>query len=258
MITRIRQLNVAVLLAALLSATAMAQTHMHMPEGSKEVRVGLAAVSAPRSEGSALRESFVMPLISAQWSNGVFIDMNQIGIRLSREASLDFGLMAIPRFSRATGLPGDEQPDRRRFTPEMGGFARYMVAHGVTLTSQLLYGGSYDRRGLRLSAGAQFWMPVAEHHSVGVEAHMSLANRSSLQANFAVAPGQESAGFPVHEVSGGLRDSGIGLRWSWEISPKYTLLSRIDWRRLHGSAAASPRVYQPGAMIAGAALVYGF
>ena len=249
-------LTLATVLAA--CTPAMAQTHMNMPEGSKEVRVGLAAMSAPRSEGSALRESFVMPLISAQWSNGVFIDMNQIGMQLSSQPNLDYGVIAVPHFSRLTTLPGTDQDTKRRFTPEMGGFFRYSVTHGISVTSQLLYGGSFDRRGLRLSAGAQFWIPLAEHHSLGMVANVGFANRSSLQANFAVAPEQASAGFPTHQVSGGLRDSSVGGRWSWEISPKYTLLSRIDWRRLHGSAAASPRVEKQGAVLAGAVLVYGF
>lgn len=224
---------------------AMAQApHTHMPEGSKEVKVALAAFNAPRSEGSAQRQSLVVPLFSVQWSNGYFMRMNEFGMRLSDDPTLDYGLVAIPAFSRASGDSG------LRFTPEVGGFLNYLLAHGMTLTSGLTYGGSSDHRGLRLRLGAQFWMPVAEHHTLGLVSELALANRSALQAKYAVAQ--------VYEVSGGLHSSAIGGHWRWDLNHKYTLASSLEWRSLHGSAAASPRVEKANAVAAAVILHYGF
>lgn len=247
----------ALLLAT--SAPALAQsTHMDMPEGSKEVTVALAAVHGPSSEGSARRETFIAPLFSVQWANGYFIHMNEVGIHLSRQPDLNYGVVAVPTFSRATNLPGAGAQSKRKFTPEVGGFISYRVAHGVTVNSNLLYGGSSDHRGLRLRFGAQGWLPVAEHHSIGVHATVSLANRSSLQADFAVSPEQAGGMLRAHEVSGGVRSTSLSGRWSWQVSHKYTLNSALEWRRLHGSAAASPRIDQVHGMAVTTMLLYGF
>ncbi len=251
------KLAVATLLA--LSAPALAQsTHMDMPEGSKEIQLALAAGNGPRSEGSAQRTNFVAPLFSVQWANGFFIRMNEFGVHLSEHPNLQYGVIAVPTFSRATTLPGDGEPSKRRFTPEVGGFLNYHLAHGVNLNAGLLYGGSIDHRGLRMRIGAQFWMPVSAHHSLGVVTSVVMANRSALHANFAVAPEQARAALPVHEVSGGLHNSTIGGRWRWELAHKYTLMSSVDWRRLHGSAAASPRVQQAGALTVSTMVIYSF
>ena len=242
-----------------LCAPAMAQTtHMNMPEDSKQVQVALVAVNAPRSEGSAQRQSLIAPIFSVQWSNGYFIRMNEFGVRLSDQPGLDYGLVAVPTFSRATNLPGSGEASKRKFTPELGGFFNYQVAHGLNLTAGLLYGGSVDHRGLRLRLGAQFWTPVAEHHSVGVTGGLVLANRSALQANFAVSPEQAPESLAAHEVSGGLHRTSLGARWLWDLNQKYTLSSGLEWRRLHGSAASSPRVEQANGVAFSTLLSYGF
>lgn len=247
----------AALMACCTSAVAQSGT-THMPEGSKEVRLSLAAFSAPRSPGSAQRETFIVPLFSVQWSNGVFVQMNEVGVRLSKQPGLDYGLYAIPTFSRATTPPGDGARSGRKFTPEVGGFLNYRVTHGIHLTSGLLYGGSIDRRGLRLRLGAQFWMPLAEHHALGVTSNLVLANRSALQANFAVSPEQARTTLPAHDVASGMHSTSIGARWHWDLSHKYALASGLQWSRLHGSAAASPRVEQAGGVTLTSVLSYSF
>jgi outer membrane protein len=239
-------MNKLALAAALaLCAPAMAQSsRTHMPEGSKEIRAALVAVNAPRSVGSAQRETLVVPSFSVQWSNGFFVHMNEFGMRLSDDPGFDYGVLAVPAFSRASADAG------RRFTPEVGGFFNYRLAHGMSLTSGLMYGGSSDHRGLRLRLGAQFWMPVAEHHTLGLVNELVLANRPALQADYAIAQ--------VYEVSGGLHSSAIGGHWRWDLNHKYTLASSLQWRSLHGSAAASPRVEKANAVVAAVVLHYGF
>lgn len=251
------QLALAALLACCTSASAQLTT-TYMPEGSKEIKLALAVGNEPRTPGSAQRENFIAPLFSVRWSNGMFVEMNEFGVHLSSQPSLDYGLVAIPTFSRATNLPGEGTRGERRFTPQVGGFLNYRLAHGINLTSGLLYGGSFDRRGLRLRFGAQFWMPVADHHSVGVLSSLMLANRSALQANFAVAPEQARIALPAHDVGAGLHSTTIGARWHWDLNHKTTLASALEWRRLHGSAAHSPRVQQPGAMTMSTMVIYSF
>lgn len=237
----------------------MAQsTHMNMPEGSKEVHVALLAVNAPSSVGSARRDTYIVPLFDVQWSNGVFVRMNQLGVHLSDQPNLKYGLTMVPGFSRPTSLPDQRERPKRKFTPQVGGFLNYSLAHGIGLTSGLLYGGGSDRRGLHMHMGAQFSMPVAEHHSVGVTTALVLADRSALQANFAVSPQQAHGALAAHEVSGGLHSTAITGRWRWALNHKYTLATWVEFERLHGSAAASPRVQQAHGVTAGTMLSYGF
>lgn len=247
----------AALLACCTSAAAQGNS-TYMPDGSKEIKLALALGNEPRSPGSAQRETFIVPLFSVRWANGLFVEMNEFGVHLSSQPSLDYGLVAVPAFSRATTLPGEGARGDRRFTPQVGGFLNYQLAHGMNLTSGLLYGGSYDRRGLRLRFGAQFWLPVADHHSLGLVGALVLANRSALQANFAVAPEQARTMLPAHEVGSGLHSTAIGARWHWELTHKVTLASMLEWRRLHGSAANSPRVQQAGAVTMATMVIYGF
>ena len=242
-----------------LSTPALAQSsRTNMPEGSSEKTGALAAFIGPASEGSAKQLFMALPLFSVRWSNGAFVRMNVIGLQLSDRPDLEYGLIAVPTFSRRTVLSADGVQDQRRFTPELGGYLDYSVAHGIMVSSSLLYGGSTDHRGLRLEFGGQLSMPVAEHHSLGVQASVALANRAALQADFAVSPEQASAALAEHDVHAGVRSSVLGARWTWALNHKYTLSSALQWRQLHGSAAASTRVEQAGGLALTSILSYSF
>ncbi len=241
-------------------ATASAEpTHMNMPEGSSEVYLTLAAGYGPRSEGSAQRAMFVTPLISAQWSNGVFVDMNSLGVHLSDRVNMQYGLLATPSMSRGATISGNGSSSKRKFTPEVGGFFNYSVAHGIGLSSGVMYGGSSDRRGLNMNLGAHMWVPLAAHHSVGLEMRMRLANRSALQADFGVTAEQAGAGdIGAHGVSGGVRDVAIAAHWRWDVTHKYTFRTSVAWQWLQGSAAASPRTEEPAGAQVTTILSYQF
>jgi outer membrane protein len=234
-------------LLLLCPASAIAQTHMMMPEGSKDIYLSLGAVYGPRTEGGADNVVSAGPLISVQWANGVFIDMNTVGYYWSRKMNMAYGPMFTPSFSRVL-LPGGAE-SKRRFTPTVGGFWSYQVAHGLSLNSNLMYGGSYDRRGLVMNVGVNTYLPVAAHHTIGASANVTLANRSALQANYAVTPQQAAlSGLPEYEVDGGVRKSNVGVSWRWQMSNKYALSTHLRREQLHGSAAASPRMEQDSAV----------
>ncbi|QYF95629.1 MipA/OmpV family protein [Massilia sp. PAMC28688] len=231
---------------------------MNMPEGSKDVYLSLGVANSPTAEGSAQRETYVAPLIAAQFANGVFIDMNTVGIRLSRQPEVQYGLQVAPTVSRVRVRTERGSERRRKITPEAGAFVRYNVIQGVNVRASLMYGGSIDHRGLRLRLGSTAGMPIAEHHNIGIDMEATYANRSALQADFAVPPGQVEAGVPLYAVRSGLRDVQIGPYWSWQLSTKYTLTTLLRHGRLHGSAAASPRTVRPGAVTALTMLTYQF
>lgn len=234
----------AALLLACVAAPALAQTtHMMMPEGSSDVYLGLALVSSPRRLGSSENGLGVVPVISAQWANGAFIHMNTIGMHLSDRSNMRYGPLISPTRSRVTKYTPDGPETKTRFTPEVGGFLDYSIAHGIGLKSRLMYGGSSDHRGLRMELSAHLWKPVAPHHAIGIETGLTLTNRSSLQADFGITRQQAGTG-RAHEVSSGLRDASVSLNWRWDINHKTTLHSWIEGQRFLGSAGASPRLEQ--------------
>ncbi|MES2316508.1 MAG: MipA/OmpV family protein [Pseudomonadota bacterium] len=237
-------------IAALLCgcAPALAEpTHMGMPEGSKDVYLSALAYNGPSRIGSKEHRLRVLPLISAQWSNGVFINMNTVGVQLSDETNMEYGVMLTPSFTRTES--------KRRFTPEAGAFFKYQIAYGLGLSSSLMYGGTTDHRGLRLNLGAELSMPVAEHQSLGLNAGVRLANRSALQADYGVAPGLPRA---AHEVRSGVMGTSISAQWRWQVSNKYSLRSSLEFDRLRGSAASSPRIEQADGVSVVTVLTYRF
>lgn len=233
-------------------------THMLMPEGSKDVYLSLAAAMVPSAEGSAQQRLVIVPLVSAQWANGVFVNMNVVGIHLSERSDMAYGLRAAPMFTRTSTQTPDGRVSTRRFTPEVGAFFDYELAYGMGLKSSLMYGGSIDHRGLRMNLGAYLWMPVAEHHALGLEAGLALANRAALQANYGVTAEQADAGLPAYRVSGGVRSSAVSASWRWQISNKYSLSTSVESTRLRGSAANSPRIEQAGGTSLATVLTYRY
>jgi MipA family protein len=248
----------AALLLACAGAPALAEpTHMMMPEGSSEVSLALALVSSPRRIGSAENVMGVAPLISAQWANGVFINLNTVGMHLSDQSNTQYGPLISPTRSRVTKYTPSGPETKSRFTPEIGGFFNYHLAHGIGLKSRLMYGGSSDHRGVRMQLGAHLWQPVAAHHAIGIETGLTLANRSSLQADFGVTPQQAGTG-RAHAVSSGLRDASVSLNWRWELNHKTTLHSWIEGQRFLGSAGASPRLEQRSGTSVVAMVIYRY
>ncbi|MES2015044.1 MAG: MipA/OmpV family protein [Pseudomonadota bacterium] len=225
-------------------------TRMLMPEGSKDVQLSLLGYFGPAAEGSSSKRLRILPMISAQWANGVFVRMNVIGMQLSDSGNMTYGVLLAPTMTYTS--------TRSRFTPEAGAYLSYHVAYGVELTSALMYGGSIDHRGLSLDLGVHLSMPVAEHHTMGLAAGAKLANRAALEANYGVTPDQASASMPVHAVDGGLRDTAFSANWRWEISTRYSLATTLAAHRLHGSAASSPRMEQPGGIGLATILTYHY
>ena len=242
----------AATLTACLPALAQS-THMMMPEGSKQIYVGLATVYGPSANGSTESRIGIVPIISAQWANGMFVNMNSVGFHMSERDDLQYGPQVRLMRSRPPSENGKSVGSR--FTPEVGGFVSYSLAPGMTVSSRLMYGGSSDHRGLRVHSGASVWKQTGAHHAFGVEAGVTLANRSSLQADFSVRPGGT---LPVHEVDSGWRDASVTLHWSWEFNHKTTVRAWVEEQRFLGSARASPRLATGGGTTAVAMVLYSF
>ncbi|MFB9242303.1 MipA/OmpV family protein [Massilia antarctica] len=94
----------ALVLAGLVPA-AWAQTPATnpMPDGSRDMYVGLGAVSAPRYQGAHERRVTALPLLQVEWSNGVFVSGMSAGMHLSSNPVLEYGPLValLPRRSHS-------------------------------------------------------------------------------------------------------------------------------------------------------------
>lgn len=224
----------ALMVLMLAAAPAVAQSDPSlMPEGSREVYLSVAAIWQQHPQGRDQDQINLVPLVSARWANGVFIDMNVIGMDLSEHNGLRYGPLLAPGLARTSALSDQSGAARRQLTLEAGGFVKWQVSRSLNMGATLMGGGGIERRAVTLSLGASLWRQVAAHHSVGVELDTRLANSAALQDDFGSAD---------YVPAGGARDASLSLRWRWEVSRKVRLSTSIAERRYLGGAAASPRI----------------
>jgi outer membrane protein len=91
------------LIGACTAASAQTPAPNLMPDGSRDMFVGLGASSLPVYEGAKERRLRALPTLQIQWSNGVFVSGQSVGMHLSNQPSLEFGPLAslAPRRSES-------------------------------------------------------------------------------------------------------------------------------------------------------------
>jgi outer membrane scaffolding protein for murein synthesis (MipA/OmpV family) len=257
-----------------------------MPDGSRDMYVGLGAVSAPRYEGADSRKVSALPVLQVEWSNGFFISGMSAGMHLSASPSVEFGPLVALQLRRAeTGsgrgvdgvgvaspgymlgvreekqsgapLAGMDVIDTRLLG---GAFFNYYVAPQWRLTSSVLYGAGNERNGGLLDLGAQrLASPLGQHQTLSLSAGVTLANRNYNQAFFGINPDEAlRSGRTAYAAGGGLKDAHIGARWNWTFTPSWMLTTNLQATRLLGSARNSPLVERPTNLTVSTAIAYRF
>jgi len=271
---------------AVLSGSAAAQTPATnpMPDGSRDMYVGLGLVSAARYEGARHSERKALPVLQVQWSNGVFVSGMSAGMHLSRDPRLEYGpLVELQRRRDDAGLGGGIDGVQARYsvvsllsadvrdnrlsgmTPVAtrllgGGFLNYYLTPDWRLTGNLLAGAGNGRDGVRLDLGVQrLAMQAGPHHQVSVAAGLGLVNAAYNRAFFGVSELDSlRSGNPVYRPDGGLKDAYLGLRWNWALTPSWMLTSHLQVKRLAGDARHSPLVERPTNPTVSTAIAYRF
>lgn len=272
---------------AAVSSSASAQTPATnpMPDGSRDMYVGLGIASTPRYEGARHSERHALPVLQVQWSNGVFISGMSAGMHLGADPRIEYGplvelqrrrdesgsggglddigaerysMVALPRAALGENrLAGMESVSTRLLG---GAFLNYYLTPDWRLTSSLLAGAGNDRHGARLDLGVQrLAMQLGSHHRVSVSAGLSLVNGAYNRAFFGVDTLDSlRSGNPVYRPGGGLKSGHLGLRWNWAFSPSWMLSSQLRVSRLAGDARNSPLVERPTNLTVSTAIAYRF
>lgn len=275
------------LVLAVVSSGASAQTPATnpMPDGSRDMYVGLGLVSAPRYEGARHSERHALPVLQVQWSNGVFVSGMRAGMHLGSNPRLEYGpLLELQRRRDESGagggfdgvgserysmvaLPLAELGENRLSGMEpiptrllAGGFLNYYLAPEWRLTGSLLYGAGKERDGARLDLGVQrLALQFGAHHRVSLTAGLSFANAAYNGAFFGVGTLDSlRSGNPVYRAGAGLKDGHLGARWNWALSPSWMLSSQVQVMCLAGDARRSPLVERPTNLTVSTAIAYRF
>ena len=285
-----------VMAAACSAAGAQTPTVNPMPDGSRDMYVGLGVASAPAWEGAARRRTSAWPVLQVEWSNGMFISGLKAGMHLGQGGAVEFGpLLAYqPRRSDAgaqqglggVGIMGGQQPS---FSPPSldgqfpvsalrrndnrlagldavparvlgGGFLNVYLTPQVRLTSELLYGSGNARSGARIELGVQrLAIALAPHHALSLSAGATLANRGDSQAYFGVSVDESlRSANPAYDARGGLRALHAGAHWNWTLAPSWMLSTGLQASHLAGSIADSPLVQRANALTVTSALAVRF
>ena len=269
-----------------------------MPDGSRDMYIGIGAQSVPRYDGADDHRTLALPVLQVQWSNGIFVSGTSLGWHLSQSPSTEFGpmLTLAPRRDRdgvsfGVGSVGEGSGSRmattnirggfvpyneagevavdnrlehmdvikRRVLP--GGFFNYYLSPKLRLTNTLTYGSGRDHNGARLHTALQYMMEdVVPHHTVVLSAGVSLANRAYNETWFGVTKEEaERAGTKgYYRPGGGLLDVRAGVRWNWALSPNWMLTTGATVNRLAGDAKDSPLVERATNYSVSSALAYRF
>ncbi|WP_426166691.1 MipA/OmpV family protein [Pseudoduganella sp. R-34] len=266
-----------------------------MPDGSRDMYIGIGAQSVPRYDGSSDNRTLAMPVLQVQWSNGIFVSGTALGWHLSQTPSVEFGPMLAlsPRrdqdgvsfsFSGVSAESGARtahtnlRPDEFREREEIdsnrlrdmdvikhrvlaGGFFNYYLSPKLRLTNTLTYGSGRERNGARLHTALQYMMTdVAPHHSVVLSAGASLVNRAYSETWFGVTQDEaDRSGInSAYRPGAGVQDVRAGVRWNWALSPSWMLTSGATVNRLVGDAKDSPLVERATNYSVSTALAYRF
>jgi len=226
-----------------------------MPEGTTDVDVSMVAAVVPRAEGRSASRFVLLPTISAQWSNGVFVAPGEVGMRMSSNPRWNFGPLVTygvkPQRADSHGMRND-------WGLEAGGFVSYRLAHNLMLSSRALYGGGNDDHGMRLTASANYGIDLSAHQLLGFDVGFTAANARYMDSYFGVAPIPGSPYRFTYHPSGGLKNLFAGVRWNVELSTKYSVTTGLQESYLVKAAANSPLVVSPHSVSLFTQLTYHF
>ncbi|MFP5393756.1 MAG: MipA/OmpV family protein [Gammaproteobacteria bacterium] len=260
------------------SAAGQTPANNPMPDGSRDMYVGLGASSQPRYDGADNRRTRALPLLQFEFSNGLFVSGLSAGWHLAQGERIEYGpLLAFQPRRTPAGLgagAGGVSAEGEGFaygpptlTPGVavqtaganrlegmrtvrahaqgGVFLNYYLTPQLRLTNSVLYGAG--GKGLAWELGLQrIAAQFGEHHRLSASAGLTVVNRQYNETFFGVTQAEHlSSGNAPYAPDGGIKDVFVGGRWNWALSPSLMLTSSARVSRLTGDARRSPLVEQP-------------
>ena len=279
------------------AASAQTPAANPMPDGSRDMYLGVGAVFAPSYPGAQGRRTRALPLIQMASSNGIFVSGMNMGMHLSEQPSIEYGPLLSLHASRdrngdgrlAGGVNGASVTsldatgdlgvvidatgkvvfnaqrgmlgmDRIGARLQGGAFFNYYLSPAVRLTSSALYGAGEQRNGLVITLGVQrLAAQVSSSHKLTLGAGASLANASYNDSYFGVQPHESLvSGYRAYAPGAGLKDVYVAAGWNWALSPSWILTSNARITRLAGPTRHSPLIERPTNLTITTGIAYRF
>lgn len=245
------------LLAACGPALADNTAGLPMPDGSRDMYVGMALATRTGAEQGEHGAVVLRPLLQVQWSNGIFLSgVGVAGMHLSATAGVEYG----PLLAASNGRdPGDGRRLRGthavKGSPDVGGFYHYDLGGDTRVLSSVLYDTS--AHGLRGQVGVQkTWDALAPHHTLSLSAGVALAGDPVVRELYEVSAAK--GGARDYRPSGGVTAINVGANWNWALSSKWLLGSSVSATRLGPAVADSPIVERRNLITWSSGLAYRF
>ena len=244
------------IVALMLCADASAQsTMMMMPEGSKDLYLGVVVADVAASEGGSARRLVAVPTASGLWSNGIFARLGAVGWDITDDPTMDYG----PLVTYGIRSKRSDATHESSLDIEGGAFWSFMFTREIHLGSRLLYGGGADGRGLQLRLGADVAYRLGAHDTLTLSPGLTLADGSFMRSTYGISATQAPLdGVPPYDAKAGLRDLHLDIDWNSELTTKFTLDAGVSLTRLMGSAARSPLIAERNDTELFTALTYHF
>lgn len=231
---------IATLVLAFAGPASAQSTAMLMPEGSKDLYVGVVVADVAGSEGSSSRRVVAFPTASGLWSNGVFAQLGAVGWDVTDDPTMDYGpILTYGIRSKRS----DDAGHRGNIAVQGGAFYGFMFTREIHFESRLLYGGAADGRGLQLRLGADLSYRLGAHDTLTLSPGLTLADSSFMRSTYGITAQQAQVdGLPAYRARAGVRNIGLDVNWQCELDTKFMLDTGLSLSRLAGGAARSPLI----------------
>lgn len=245
------------LLAACGPVLAENTTELMMPDGSKDMYVGVAFTTRTAAAEGETRPVILRPLLQVQWSNGVFVSANGVlGMNVSETAGLEYGPQIFASNSRS---PTDSWRLRGTHavsgTLDPGAYFNYYLGDEARLTSNLMYDTS--AHGFRSYVGLQKTLhELAPHHAVTLSAGVALASDPVMRELYEVSAA--TGGVRDYRPSAGVMAVNVSVNWNWALSSKWLINSSVTGTQLGSGPAGAPFVERRNFITWSSGLAYRF
>jgi outer membrane scaffolding protein for murein synthesis (MipA/OmpV family) len=282
----------AVAAACLLASQAVAQTPSLnlMPDGSHDMYLGLGLISHPLYEGARDSITRTLPVLQAQWSNGIFVAGSSLGWHASSQPQHEYGPLLMFESKRTahgkvffadassggdlfppngsttvpatTTTPHFDSRTRLAGVPEVparvlgGAFYNLNLDSHWRFSNSVLYGAGESRNGLRLEPQIRYTVSQP-HYTLSLGAGLVWGNQAYNQTYFGV-PKVLGTVVPAYVAGRGVNQVYLDLRSNLALTSSLLLVTSLKLAGLQGSAADSTLVERRVGLSATSALAWRF
>jgi MipA family protein len=219
-------------------------------KGDMTLSLGATAISAPEYIGADENRIIALPLVDAQWRNGLFASTRSgLGFNFSRDPRFDVGVRMLAdagrKAKRSPRLRGFDDVDP---SPMLGVFANWRLADGLLLQSSIQSGAGKESSAGTVNVGLAYGMRVAPRLQAGISAALTYATKDYMQVFHGVNAQQRanSISLGIYSPEGGLHSARLSVNAVYSFDERWSAGLVANSMRLLGDAANSPLTEKRG------------